>query len=210
MKVRPSVKKVCDKCKVVRRTGVVRVYGISQLVGAAQSLASHVHPRGERLAVITNGGGPGVMAADRAADLGLPLATLSAATIEKLHGVLPATWSHGNPIDLIGDAGPERYRAAIDACLEDTGVDGIVVVLTPQAMTEADAVARTVIESARGAAKPVVTCWMGDASVAVARTELRQAGFPVFRVPEFAVEAFAHLAAFYRNQIALLEAPPPL
>jgi len=195
---------------VVRRTGAVRVRSMPDLVGAAQALASHVHPTGERLAVITNGGGPGVMAADWAADLGLELATLSPPTIEALHRALPANWSHGNPIDLIGDAGPDRYRAAVDACLADPAVDGIVAVLTPQAMTQPEAAAQAVAESAHGASKPVIAAWMGEASVEVARAQLRKAGLPVFRGPEMAVETFAHLAQFYRNQRALLEAPGPL
>ena len=118
-------------------------------------LATHVKPRGERLAIVTNGGGPGVMAADRAADLGIPLATLSQATLDKLQPVLPPNWSHDNPIDLIGDAGPERYRAAIAACLEDPGIDGVVAILTPQAMTDADEAANAVIAAAHGAAKPL-------------------------------------------------------
>src|SRR6266705_721740 len=130
----------------VRRAGVVRVSSIGQLVAAAQALASRVRPQGDRLAVITNGGGPGVMAADRAADLGLPLGELSAATAESLRQALPANWSHGNPIDLIGDADSTRYRAAVSACLADEGVDGVLTILTPQAMTDAEEAARAVIE----------------------------------------------------------------
>jgi acetyltransferase len=195
---------------VVRRTGAVRVRAMQDLVGAAQALASHVRPTGERLAVITNGGGPGVMAADWAGDLGIELATLSPATVEALHQALPSNWSHGNPIDLIGDAGPERYRAAVTACLADPGVDGIVAVLTPQAMTQPEEAARAVADAAQDASKPVIAAWMGEASVEVARAQLRKAGLPVFRGPELAVETFAHLAQFYRNQRALLEAPGPL
>lgn len=195
---------------VVRRTGIVRVHTITQLISAAQALASHVHPSGDRLAVITNGGGPGVMAADHAAELDLPLATLTRETEAKLSQALPPHWSHGNPIDLIGDAGPDRYRAAVRACLEDPNVDGIVAMLSPQAMTDPDASAQAVIEAASGAHKPVVACWMGEASVAASRVKLRQSGLPVFRGPEVAVETFAYLAQFYRNQRSLLEAPGPL
>ena len=195
---------------VVRRTGVVRVQSLREMVAAAQAMASHVHPRGERLAIVTNGGGPGVIAADRAGDLGIPLAQLSADTVAKLEKVLPPTWSQGNPVDLIGDAGPERYRAAVAACLEDKGVDGVVVLLTPQAMTRAQDAAQAVIEVARNASKPVVACWMGEASVAAARKQLRAAGLPVFRSPEMAVETFAHLASFYRHQQNLLQTPGPL
>jgi len=107
-----------------------------QLVAAAQAFASRIRPQGDRLAVITNGGGPGVMAADRAADLDLRLAELSPATVDALRLALPSNWSHGNPIDLIGDADSARYRAAVSACLADPGVDGVLVVLTPQAFHE--------------------------------------------------------------------------
>ncbi len=192
---------------VVRRTGVVRVRTIAELVLAAQVLASRVSPAGERLAIVTNGGGPGVMAADRAADLGIPLASLAPATIARLRSALPANWSHGNPVDLIGDADAQRYREAVTACLADEGVDGVIAILTPQAMTDAGSAAAAVAESARASPKPVLACWMGQASVGAARTRLRAAQLPVFEVPEMAVEAFAHLAAFHRNQRALLRAP---
>jgi len=195
---------------VVRRTGVVRVATAGELVAAAQALAANVRPAGDRLAIVTNGGGPGVMAADRAADLGLPLATLSADTIARLQAALPAHWSHGNPVDLIGDATPERYRAAIAACLEDPGVDGVVAILVPQAVTSAEEAAQAVVAVAATTTKPVIACWMGEASVESARRAMRGAGLPVYRLPETAVEAFAHLAQFYRHQRALLEAPPPL
>ncbi len=195
---------------VVRRTGIVRVKTAGELVAAALALASNVHPGGDRLAVITNGGGPGVMAADRATELGIPLAALADATVARLQKVLPAHWSHGNPVDLIGDAGPERYAAAVAACLEDPGVDGVVAILTPQAMTDAGAAAQAVIAASAGSAKPVIGCWMGEASVGEARAAMRAAGMSVFRLPEMAVEAFAHLAQFYRHQRAMLEVPPPL
>jgi len=195
---------------VVRRTGVVRVQSLRELVAAAQALAAHVRPSGERLAIVTNGGGPGVIAADRAGDLGIPLATLSPETMSRLAAALPPTWSQGNPVDLIGDAGPERYREAVAACLDDKGVDGVVVVLAPQAMTRAQDAAAAVIEVARGAAKPVIASWMGEASVAAARSQLRGANVPVFRGPEMAVETFSHLASYYRHQQNLLQAPGPL
>ncbi|HET7764232.1 MAG TPA: bifunctional acetate--CoA ligase family protein/GNAT family N-acetyltransferase [Burkholderiales bacterium] len=194
----------------VERAGVVRVASVGQLVAAAQALASHVRPKGEQLAVITNGGGPGVMAADRLADLGLSLADLAPATVKALHAALPANWSHGNPIDLIGDADSARYKAAVSACLADGGIDGILVILTPQAMTEAEATARAVIEAAAGASKPLIACWMGEASAGPARKLLHDASIPVFRTPDPAVEMFAHLAAYYRNQRTLLQAPGPV
>jgi acetyltransferase len=195
---------------VVKRAGVVRVTTIGQLVAAAQALAAHVRPQGDRLAVVTNGGGPGVMAADRAADLGIPLAQLSAQTIETLKQSLPENWSHGNPIDLIGDADAARYRAAVGACLADDNVDGVLAVLTPQAMTAPADAARAVIESAKGSSKPVLACWMGEEQTAKARRLLAEARIPVFRTPDPAVEMFGHLSSFYRNQRALLQTPGPL
>jgi len=195
---------------VVKRAGVVRVRSIGQLVAAAQALSSHVRPQGNRLAVITNGGGPGVMAADLAVDMDLPLAELSAASIEAMRKALPPNWSHGNPIDLIGDADSARYRAAVSACLADDGVDGVLTILTPQAMTDADEVARAVVESAKGSSKPLIACWMGQANVASARRILAEARIPTFRTPDPAVEMFAHVSAFFRNQRSLLQTPGPL
>jgi acetyltransferase len=195
---------------VVRRAGVVRVKTAGEMVAAALALTTNVRPAGERLAIITNGGGPGVMAADCATDEGVPLAELSAATTAALQRELPAHWSHGNPVDLIGDATPERYRAAVQACLADPGVDGVVAILTPQAMTDADASAHAVIEGRGKSVKPIIACWMGLASIGNARAIFRAAGIPSYRLPEPAVEAFAHLAQHYRNQRLLLEVPAPL
>ena len=195
---------------VVRRAGAVRVSTIGQIFAAAQAFASHLWPKGDRLAVITNGGGPGVMAADRAADLGIPLAELSPHTIESLKSALPANWSHSNPLDLIGDADAARYAAATAACLADEGVDGVLVMLTPQAMTDPASAAKAVIEAARGSQKPMLSCWMGEEQVIPARRLLAEAHIPVFRNPEGAVELFAHVASFYRNQRTLLRTPGPL
>ncbi|HSF21131.1 MAG TPA: GNAT family N-acetyltransferase, partial [Burkholderiales bacterium] len=194
----------------VRRAGVVRAQSIGQLVAAAQALSSNVRPRGDRLAVITNGGGPGVMAADRASDLGIPLAELAVATVEALKRALPPHWTEGNPVDLIGDADAGRYRAALSACLADPGVDGVLVVLAPQAMTAPMEVTRAVIECAKASDKPLLACWMGEAQVARARRLLTERGIPVFSTPEPAIEMFAHVSAFYRNQKMLLQAPGPL
>ncbi len=194
----------------IRRTGAVRVGSVGELVAAAQALAAHLEPEGERLAIITNGGGPGVIAADRATDLSVPLADLSPQTLDVLRQVLPPTWSHGNPVDLIGDAGPDRYAGAVAACLTDPGVHGVLVVLTPQAMTDATAAARAVIRAARGSRKPVIACWMGGEQVAAGRGCLQKAGIPVFATPEPAVQMFAHVASYFRNRKRLLDSPPPL
>jgi acetyltransferase len=191
----------------LRRAGVIRIKTMDQMYAAANALFSHFHPRGNRLAIITNGGGPGVMAADHAADIGIPLAHFSAATIAKLDETLPQVWSKSNPIDLIGDAEPGRYASALSACLEDPGVDGVLAILTPQAMTDPTQAARVVIEEATKADKPVVTCWMGEDQVREARLLFRGAGIPTFRTPEPAVELFSHISAYFRNQKLLMQTP---
>lgn len=194
----------------LRRAGVVRVQTIVQLFSVAKALSSHWRPCGNRLAIITNGGGPGVMATDRTADLGVPLAQLSEKTMQALNAALPAVWSHGNPIDVIGDATPERYQAAIAACLADDGVDGALVILTPQAMTAPAAVADAVVRVGKNSKKPLLACWMGEAQVNEGRARLSAARITHFRTPEPAVETFAFLSAYYHNQQLLLQAPGPL
>ncbi len=194
---------------VVRRTGVVRVKTVGQLVAAAQALSSRIRPQGNRLAIITNGGGPGVMAADRATELGLPLASLASSTIDALQDALPPTWSHGNPLDLIGDADAKRYAAAVQACVADPAVDGTLVILTPQAMTDAIATAHAVVKAAQDSRKPLIACWMGEQSVAAARRVFAAAHIPVLRTPEPAVDMFAHVSSFYMNQQTLLHTPAP-
>ncbi len=194
----------------LQRAGAVRVTTVSELFAAAQTLASGTRVLGSRLAILTNGGGPGVMAADRAADLKVPLATLSRETVEQLDAALPSYWSHSNPVDILGDADSERYRAATEILLRDGGVDGLLVLLTPQAMTEPTACARAVIEAAAGAHKPLLACWMGENLVQAGRDLFREAGIPHFPSPEAGVEAFGYLAAYKRNQDTLLQAPPPL
>jgi acetyltransferase len=194
----------------LRRAGVVRGLRIGDLFSAATTLTSVFSVRGERLAIVTNGGGPGVMATDRATDLGVSLATLSEDTLGSLDSVLPATWSRANPVDVIGDATAERYRQAIECCVGDAGVDGVLVILTPQAMTDPTAVARALVELAVSCRKPLLSCWMGDTQVAEGRRLLRDAGIPSFSTPEAAVEAFSYLVNYYRNQKLLLETPGPL
>jgi len=167
----------------VRRAGVVRVKNIGQLFYAAKALASKFRPQGKRLAIITNGGGPGAMAADRAGDLEIPLAELSVSTIQTLNSKMPPTWSQRNPIDIEGDATPRRYHDAILAIAEDDNVDGVLVMLSPQAMTQPMEVAKAVIEVDLLTAKPILTCWMGEEQVYQARTMLEDAGIPSFRMP---------------------------
>lgn len=194
----------------LRRAGVVRVASIGGLFSAAKSLASDHQFRGNRLAIITNGGGPGVMAIDHAVDLGVEISGLSEGTLAKLTQVLPSTWSHNNPVDIIGDASAERYRDAVTICMEDEGVDGILVILTPQAMTQPLEVAQSLIDIAGKFNKPLLTCWMGDAQISTARSAFAHARIPTFRTPEAAVEAFSYITAFYRNQRLLEQTPGPL
>ena len=194
----------------LRRAGVIRLYNVGQLFAAASALFSHFRPRGTRLAIITNGGGPGVMAADRAIDIGIQLAHFSDATMEKLEATMPQAWSHGNPVDLLADADPERYRQALQAVLEGPNVDGVLVLVTPQATTDPTAVAKVVVELERTADKPVVTCWMGEEGVREGRQMLADAGIPTFGTPEPAVELFSHISAYYRNQKLLMQTPASL
>jgi acetyltransferase len=194
----------------VSRAGVVRVQTITQLFTAAKALSCGFRPVGNRLAIVTNGGGPGVMAADRAADLGLSMARLSDATIEYLDLHLPPTWPHRNPVDIIGDAQADRYHHAVKACLEDDNVDGVLAILTPQAMTKPLESAQALIALANTHSKPLLTCWMGETQVAEAREAFARAHKPHFRTPEPAVEVFSHLSAYYRNQKLLMQMPSPL
>jgi len=195
---------------LVRRAGVVRVNTILQLFASARALSTHIQPTGNRLAIVTNGGGPGVMATDLAVDMGVRMAELSPATITALDAVLPSNWSQANPLDIIGDATAARYRAAVDACLRDDNVDGVLAMLTPQAMTRPTEAAQAVVDVAKTSSKPVLTCWMGEAQVIEGRRLFKQAGIPYFTTPEPAVEVFSFLSAFYENQRLLMQTPGPL
>ena len=194
----------------LRRAGVIRLYNLGQLFAAANALFSHFRPRGNHLAIVTNGGGPGIMAADRCADLGIPLAEFSEPTMTKLNAILPPGWSKGNPVDILGDADVERYRNTVQAVLEGPNVDGVLVMLTPQAITGPSDIARAVVELEKNADKPVVTCWMGEDQVRPARKIFLEAGIPTFRTPEPAVELFSHISAYYRNQKLLMQTPSSL
>lgn len=194
----------------LRRAGTVRVKTYTQLFAAARILAAGRLPQGERLAIITNGGGPGVMAADSAAENGVPLAQLAGATIERLNQALPLQWSHGNPVDLIGDAGVERYAAAAQAVLADPGVDGVLAMYCPVAVTAPEGPARALVEAARTTGKPVLAAWLGDINRNPSRALLEEGGIPDFYTPENAVEAFSFLCAYRRNQAELLQAPAAL
>jgi acetyltransferase len=191
----------------LRRAGAVRVRTYTQLFAAARALASGLRPVGERLAIVTNGGGPGVVAADSATENGIALAQLSPQTIEVLNARLPAQWSHGNPIDIVGDAPPERFGAASAAALADPNVDAVLVMYSPVAVTEPDAAAQAVAQSSRERHKPLFAAWLGDINPSESRRHLDDAGIPNFYTPENAVEAFAFLCAHRRNRAQLMEVP---
>ena len=193
----------------IRRVGVVRVKTIGQLFYAAKALTTKFHPPGRRLAIMSNGRGPGAMAADRAVDLGIIVAELSTQTRQALDAILPTGIGRKNPIDLAGDATPERYQATLLALAEDDGVDGILVMLSPQALTEPLAVAQAIIKAHAQTNKPLLACWMGEDQVSQARSVLEAAGIPAFRMPETAVELYDHLSAYYQNQKLLLQTPAP-
>jgi acetyltransferase len=193
------------------RSGVLRVETVSQLFAAAKALSTpRYRSASERLVIITNGGGPGVMAADRATDQGIELSTLGAETIAALDNVLPSVWSRNNPVDIIGDAPPDRYKETLDLCLADPGVDGAVVILTPQAMTRPTEVAEAVVAAAKNSKKPVISSWMGGGQVAAAREIFNNAHVPDFHTLENAVDAFSYLARYNKNQRLLLQTPAPL
>lgn len=190
-----------------RRAGIERVFAMDDLFDGAELLARQEPPRGDRLAILTNAGGPGVMAADTLLALGGTLARLSAATLDGLDALLPASWSHGNPVDVLGDAPPQRLAAALRRLLADEGVDAVLVILTPQAMTDPTTAADAVAAEAGGSRVPVLASWMGGTSVRAGEQRLSAAGIPTYRTPEQAVHALMHLVSYGRNRTVLDETP---
>jgi acetyltransferase len=193
----------------IARAGVVRAYSITELFSAARVLANNYVVGNDHLAIITNAGGPGVMSTDRAEDVGVHIAELSPASIEALNEVLPVHWSHANPIDILGDATSERYQKALDICLKDKNIDGVLVILTPQAMTNPTQVAECIIEGAKASKKPVLASWTGGARVQEGRNLFANSKVAHFSTPETAVDAFAFLANYAQNQILLKQIPSP-
>lgn len=195
----------------LERAGAVRARTFGQLFAASEILSTHQRAQGNRLGIITNGGGAGVLAADRAMDFHLGLPAPSEETQAKLNKVLSPYWSKSNPIDILGDAGPEQFAAAVSAGLADKNYDGLLVMLTPQAMTEASDAAQAVIDVVPAKTKkPVLACWMGETSVTEGRRLLSASGIPDFTTPERAVEAFSYLAQHDQNRKMALETPGPL
>jgi acetyltransferase len=194
----------------LRRAGALRVDDFTDFFSTAATLDSGVRTAGSRLAVITNAGGPGVMAADHCTEAGLKLAELNDETVAVLNAALPESWSHNNPVDVLGDAGPERYEQAVQACLNDPGIDAVLVILTPQAQTAPLDVATRLTQLRTSSKKPILACWMGDVSVSSSRELFQQQSIPSYRTPEAAVRAFAAVSTYHENQQQLLQVPGPM
>jgi acetyltransferase len=191
-----------------RRAGMLRVFELDEIFDAVETLASGLEPPGDRLAIVSNGGGLGVLATDRLEAENGRLAELAPGTLERLDAALPPTWSRGNPIDIIGDAGPDRYAAAVRAALDEPGADGVLVINCPTAIADGAAAARAVVEALSGRHAPVVTSWVGESTAAEARRLFEAARVPTFSTPEQAVRAFMHLVRYRRNQAMLMQVPP--
>ena len=194
----------------LRRAGAVRVRSFVALFSAAKCLASRYRPVGRRLAVITNGGGPGVLAADWISEVKLQLGTLSLERAAALKPLLGPMASLSDLIDLSEEASADQFRAAVEAAGQDRAIDGILVIYSPKAGVDGGAIAQVLADVQARAGKPLLTCWMGDASVGAARAILKDASIPSFRTPEAAVGAFGNIASFYQNQQLLQQTPPPL
>lgn len=192
-----------------RRAGVLRVESIEALFEMADLLGKQPLVRGPRLAIVTNAGGPAVLATDALVRAGGRLAVLSESSMAALGEVLPAAWSHANPVDILGDAGPERFASAAAVAVADPGCDGLLLILTPQAMSDPEGTARALVPFARTPGKAVMGCWMGGASLDAARGILVEAGMPMLEYPDIAARAFADLWR-YSDQLRLLyENPGP-
>ncbi len=190
-----------------RRAGVLRVDSISELFEVSEILAKQPRPRGRKLSIVTNAGGPGVLATDALIGGGGELTEISPETMDRLNAVLPAVWSHNNPIDIIGDAPPDRYAKALEIAAADPETDGLLVILTPQAMTDPTATAKALVKHARIEGKPVLASWMGGADVEEGARILREAGIPTFAYPDTACLLFNHLWRYAHRLKSLYETP---
>jgi acetyltransferase len=194
----------------LRRAGAVRVRSFVQLFSAAKCLASRYRPVGRRLAIVTNGGGPGVLAADWVSEINLQLASLTAEQAQALKTQLPPLATLSDLIDVSEEAGPEHFKAAIEAAGKARQVDGVLAIYSPKIGTDSGTIAAALADANKQLGKPLLTCLMGDASVGEARSMLNEAAIPTFRTPEAAVGAFGNITSFYQNQQLLQQTPPPL
>jgi acetyltransferase len=202
---------------IFRRAGLLRVKELGELFEGAEILSSSPRLSGERLTILTNGGGAGVLAADTLADEHGVLADLPQQTKEALDTVLPPTWSKANPIDIIGDASPQRYADALEVVLDDPDSDALLVMNCPTALASSEAAASVVIDTfkkhkaaTRGAAKPLLTNWLGDSTAGRSRALFSAAGIPTFETPDAAINGFMQLVRYRRAQEELMQTPPSL
>jgi acetyltransferase len=191
-----------------RRAGMLRVDDLDELFAAVATLATGLDATGDRLAIVSNGGGVGVLATDSLIAEGGRLAELGADTLTRLDQALPPVWSHANPVDLIGDATGERYAAALEALLADPGNDAILVMNCPTAVADSTEAAEATVGAAAGQRRPVLTCWLGDGAAAEARRLFAAHRMPSYETPSAAIRAFMHLVRYRRNQASLREVPP--
>src|SRR5581483_8862278 len=190
-----------------RRCGVLRVTSISDLFYLADILSKQPRPQGPRLAILTNAGGPGVLATDALMGLGGELAPLSPETMKAFDELLPPHWSHNNPVDILGDAGPQRYAKALEIAAHDHSIDGLLTILTPQAMTDPTQTAEQLKPYAKSTGKPVLASWMGGAEVAAGQDILNRAGIPTFPFPYTAAKVFYYMWRYSYNLRGLYETP---
>lgn len=193
-----------------KRAGIVRVPTLARLFDCAELLAKQPRPTGTRLAIITNGGGPGVMAVDALAEYGLQPAPIPEDVLQELRASLPDYWSHGNPIDILGTASLEHYHRAIEICLASNAFDALLVIMAPQAITSPEDVARELVHLTKRKRIPVFASWMGGKTIATGVDILNRANIPTYETPERAVRAFMYLVEYANNLEMLTQVPPKL
>jgi len=190
-----------------QRIGLARVFDIGDIFDVAELIGKHKYPRGSRLGIITNAGGPGVMATDTLISLNGTLAELSDETIDKLNEKLPPFWSKGNPVDVLGDARSKRLSKAAKIVLDDPGVDALLVILTPQAMTNPSSAAKAITKLSEETKKPILAAWLGGKSMEEGISIFNDAGIPSYMTPEQAIRAFMTLVSYSKNLESLYETP---
>jgi acetyltransferase len=196
----------------LKRAGAIRVKAYNQMFAATEALAAGRLPArvpANRLAICTNGGGPGVLAADAAAESEVALATLAPDVLRSLDAVLPPTWSHGNPVDIVGDADAARFAAAFKILLDDPGNDGVLLLCCPSIRLDAEQTARVLLEAAAASTKPVVSVWLGEHEAGRGGAVFKAAGLPALTSPERGVESFSYLARYVRYRQWRLQVPAP-
>ena len=190
-----------------RRCGVLRVNSISDLFDMSEVLAKQPRPQGSRLTILTNAGGPGVLATDTLIENGGELAAISPEIMTSLNDILPPQWSHNNPIDILGDADPQRYKKALEIITKDPNSDGLLVILTPQAMTDPTQIAEQLKPYVQMSGKPILASWMGGADVAAGQQILNRQGIPTYAYPDTAARVFSYMWKSSYNLRGIYETP---